>query len=270
MLPNFLVIGAPRSGTSWIHRNLMIHPQVFVPRMKEVHFFDANYEKGLEYYESVFAGRTDEIAVGETTPAYLHGAYSDNNIPALIKRDLPDVRLIASLRNPVERAYSRYLHAKARFDKNASLSFEEKLEDRPEFVKEGFYADQLSRYLDHFERDRILVLLYDELVSHPAEFMRKIYDFIGVDDSFNAGLDDTHINASVGKKRLAKSKFLWFVSKGLHYAGLYGHADKIRKANSVEVKPMSADTRNRLIEIYRPENERLAGLIGQDLSNWTT
>jgi hypothetical protein len=238
--------------------------------MKEVHFFDANYEKGLEYYESVFAGRTDEIAVGETTPAYLHGAYSDNNIPALIKRDLPDVRLIASLRNPVERAYSRYLHAKARFDKNASLSFEEKLEDRPEFVKEGFYADQLSRYLDHFERDRILVLLYDELVSHPAEFMRKIYDFIGVDDSFNAGLDDTHINASVGKKRLAKSKFLWFVSKGLHYAGLYGHADKIRKANSVEVKPMSADTRNRLIEIYRPENERLAGLIGQDLSNWTT
>jgi len=268
MLPNFLVIGAPRSGTTWIHENLMRHPEVYEPAVKEVHFFDQDYDKGIDYYESFFLGSNGAPAVGETTPAYLHGAYSSHDIPILIRRHLPNVKLIASLRNPIERAYSRYWNSKAKYAKNVSFSFEEKLKDRPEFIQEGFYADQLVRYYDNFPKEQILVLLYDDLVATPVEFMGKIYSFIGVDPKFDAGLGASQIAASSGKNRLAKSKILWSISRSLNYMGLVFASEMIRKRNSVAIPPMNPDTRRMLIDIYRDENIKLGQLIGRDLGAW--
>lgn len=268
MLPNFLVIGAPRSGTTWIHDNLVRHPQVYVPRVKEVHFFDKDYDKGIDYYESFFSRSNGAPAVGETTPAYLHGAYSSRDIPILIRRHLPNVKLIASLRNPIERAYSRYWDSKARWAKNAPLSFEEKLKDRPEFIQEGFYANQLTRYYDNFPKEQILVLLYDDLVATPVQFMSKIYAFIGVDPTFDAGLGSSQINASSGKNRLAKSKILWFMSRSLKYMGFIFAAEAIRTKNCVEIPPMSPETRHMLIDTYGDENIKLGQLIGRELGAW--
>jgi hypothetical protein len=268
MLPNFLVIGAPRCGTTWIHTNLLSHPQVFVPAQKEVHFFDRDYEKGIEYYESAFAGWRGEPAIGESTPAYLSGAYSSHDIPSMIKRDLPDARLVVSLRNPVERAYSRYWNSVAMFKKNASLSFEDKLKDRPEFIREGFYADQLARYYEHFPKEQILVLLYDDLVSAPAAFMSAIYSFLGVDASFDARIGAFRASASSGKNRLARLRALWLVSRALQRAKLYGAADKIRKWNSRGIPPIDGATRRTLVETYAEANRKLEEVIGRDLSAW--
>jgi len=268
MLPNFLVIGAPRSGTTWIHENLMKHPEVYVPSEKEVHFFDRSYDKGIGHYEAYFTRSNCARAIGETTPAYLHGAYTSRDIPDLIHHHLPDVKLIASLRNPVERAYSRYWNSKAKYRKNAQFSFEEKLKDRPEFIEEGFYASQLAKYFAHFPHEQILVLLFDDLAVAPVEFMRKIYDFIGVDPKFDAGIASLQINAATGKKRLAKSRLVWYVSKSAKYIGLFSLADAIRRWNSVEIPPMSLQTRQMLIDIYREENLKLGNLIGRDLGAW--
>jgi len=268
MLPNFLVIGAPRSGTTWIHENLKRHPQVYVPHVKEVHFFDKKYEKGMNYYESFFSGRMVETAIGETTPAYLHGAYSSHDIPRLIRQHLPDVKLIASLRNPIERVYSRYWNSKAKYAKNASFSFEEKLKDRPEFIMEGFYATQLTRYYENFPKEQILVLLFDDLVARPIEFMSKIYAFIGVNPKVDAGLGSSQINASSGKKRLANSRIMWIASRSLKYIGLISAAEAIRKRNSVEIPPMSPETRRMLLDIYGDENTKLGQLIGRNLDAW--
>ncbi len=268
MLPNFLVIGAPRCGTTWIHTNLMAHPQVFVPPEKEVHFFDRDYEKGIAHYESAFEGWRGEPAVGESTPAYLHGAYTSRDIPALIKRHLPDAKLVVSLRNPIERAYSRYWNSKAKYKKNAALSFEQKLEDRPEFIREGFYADQLSRYYEHFPKAQILVLLYDDLIAAPRAYMSSIYAFLGVEAGFDAGIESFRAAASSGKNRLAKSRSLWLLGRALQHARLYGAADKIRKWNSRSVPRMDRETRRRLVETYWEANRRLERLIGRDLSAW--
>ena len=177
MLPNFMIIGAPRSGTTWIEKNLREHPEVFLAKDKELHFFDQQYEKGIEYYESFFSGAHGKKAVGEATPDYLHGAYSRNDIPTLIHKHVPDVKLIASLRNPTERAYSRFWNSKAFYDRNINMSFEDKLEDRPEFIAEGMYCDQLERFYDLFPRENILILLFDDLKADPAQFMRRIYEF---------------------------------------------------------------------------------------------
>ena len=268
MLPNFVVIGAPRSGTSWIHQNLIRHPEIFVPRIKEVHFFDRDYERGMSYYELFFADWNHQPAIGETTPAYLHGAYTSQDIPALMQKHLPNAKLIACLRNPTERAYSRYWNSKAKYKKNAGLTFEQKLVERPEFIAEGFYFDQLERFYRLFKKEQILVTLYDDLRDHPVTFMRAIYSFLNVDTSFDAGLDGIRVNAAAGKKRLAKSSIVYTASKLLGHIGLRATAELVRRANSVSMPPMRPETRGRLIEIYKDQNRKLQQLIGRDLGHW--
>jgi hypothetical protein len=268
MLPNFVVIGAPRSGTSWIHHNLKQHPQIFTPKIKELHFFDRDYERGIAYYESYFADWRNQPAIGESTPDYLHGAYTSQDIPALMHRHLPDAKLIACLRNPTERAYSRYWNSKAKYEKNAELTFEQKLLDRPEFIVEGFYFDQLMRFYNVFPREQILVTLYDDLRDHPVEFMQTIYGFLGVDATFDARLNDIRINASAGKKLLAKSRIAWNTSKFLAKCGMRSAAEWLRKENSIAIPPMTPQTREYLVGVYREPNRKLQQLIGRDLGHW--
>src|SRR5690606_33439746 len=119
-LPTFLVIGAARSGSTWISRNLARHPDVFIPKEKELHFFDQRYEEGIEAYRAYVRAATAEKAIGEATPAYLHTPAA----AARIRAHLPDVKLIACLRDPIDRLYSRYWNARGRFEHNKEVSFE--------------------------------------------------------------------------------------------------------------------------------------------------
>jgi hypothetical protein len=268
MLPNFLIIGAPRSGTTWIEKNLRKHPDIFISPKKELHFFDLHYDQGIAQYESNFAGWSGQKAIGEATPDYLHGAYTKNDIPALIRQHLPAVKMIASLRNPVDRAYSRFWHSKARFDRNRDLTFEQKLADRPEFLAEGFYSDHLSRYYQLFPREALLVLLYDDLLTDPVKYMARIYDFLGVDSDFRSGLETVNFNASAGKGNLARMRPLWYLSRLLAQMGLHDTATRLRLVNSVEIPPMTADIRRALIGVYKEKNLTLQALIGRDLAGW--
>lgn len=268
MLPNFIVIGAPRCGTTAIHANLQAHPEVFVPKCKETHFFDRHYDQGIARYEAHFADWNGEPAVGELTPGYLHGVYSPYDIPRLIHTHLPDVRLIASLRNPVERVYSEFWYTKGKDPNNARLSFEEKLERKPEFIREGFYYDQLRRYYDLFPAENILVLLYDDLLRDPRAFMQRVYAFIGVRADFESGFEQVHVNAAAGKRRLTKSRLLWLATRLAQRMRKHALADRLRRANAPEIPPMSPDTRQHLVQVYREQNLRLQELIGRDLGHW--
>lgn len=268
MLPNFLVIGAPRCGTTWISENLRRHPDIFMPQIKEVHFFDRHYEEGLQRYESFFEGWKGQKAVGEATPDYMHGAYSSVDIPSLIKHHLPQAKLVASLRNPIDRAYSRYWNSKAKFEKNSALSFEEKLADRPEFLEEGCYVDQLRRFYELFPREQILVLLYDDLEKDPSNFIRQIYVFLGVDPDVSSSFEHARINTASGKANLARSKLLYHLTRVLSRADLHNLATRLARYNSVQQPKMSDQTRRRLVEQYRAKNQELAQLIGRDLSHW--
>ena len=268
MLPNFLVIGAPRAGTTWIDENLRCHPDVFMPQKKELHFFDRYFGRGLSYYESFFAAWSGQKAVGEATPDYLHGVYSRNDIPALINKCLPGVKLIACLRNPVERVYSRCWNSKAKYDHSAELTFEEKLSAKPEFIQEGFYFDQLAKFLELFPREDMRVLLYDDIRDHPGSFMKDVYEFIGVDPTIHTGFEHARINTAAGKRNLAKSKLLWYVSRALSRANLHSAASRLSTFNSKLMPPMDPKTRQRLVEVYRESNRRLGELLNRDLSSW--
>ena len=265
MKPNFLVIGAPRSGTTWISRSIMQHPGVFVPRAKEIHYFDTHYSQGRDFYEEKFHPTAGELAIGEVTPDY----FATEECPSRIRHDLGDIKLIVSLRNPVDRLYSRYWNTEGKFTKRTGKTFEERIEDVPSWVTEGFYDIHLERYLSYFSQANILVLLYDELEVSPAEFLRKIFRFLEVDEDFVPDTVAHKMNAAGAKPWNAKSKLVYATHRLARRLQFNRLSSKIDQFNQKVLPQMNADTRTRLIEdVYGAHINRLEQILDIDLQDW--
>lgn len=265
MRPNFLLIGAARSGTTWIANNLSEHPDIYLPPQKELHFFDKDYQKGIAYYEQYFRNKNQK-RIGEATPAYLYFP----QIPNLIQKHLPDVKLIAALRNPIDRAYSHYLNLIAknkRKDKNHLGSFEDELQKNPRLIEEGCYYEMLSRYDRIFPEENILVLIYEDMLTDPIQFMKKIYAFLEVDTSFIPSLTDQRLNASSTK--LGKHQILYSLHRLLlKKLNLKKAAAYVENLNAKPVPTMKTETRNYLRSIYSEQVELLEKRINRDLAIW--
>ena len=196
MLPNFLIIGAARCGTTTLYNLLQTHPDVYVPLNKrpEPHFFlkEAEYSQGLPYYEQrFFAGWKGQRAVGEASTSYVYGA----EVPRRVAAALPDVKLICLLRNPIERAFSGYWHSVV--SGLETLSFEDALAEEHArkielagtplgeiapfaYVERGLYHQQLNRWLAVFDPARLKVVLLEELLAQPQRMATDIAQFLGI------------------------------------------------------------------------------------------
>jgi hypothetical protein len=130
------------------------------------------------------------------------------------------------------------------------------------------YYDQLVRFYEHFPREQILVLLFDDLISDPMGYLRSIYRFLGVQEDFVSGWETVKVNQATGKGNLARSRVLAEVSRVLMLLKLHGLEKRVRDFNSLELEPMSEDSRRRLDDIYRESNSKLQDLIGVDLGRW--
>lgn len=151
MLPNFLGIGASRSGSTWLDKQLRTHPDIYMPiKRKEVSFFNVYYELGITWYEGFFPGISEASAfkaIGEFSPGYL----SDESVPERIKESLGEIKLLAILRNPADRAYSQW---KLRVQKRAeNRSFEDFVKNDEEPIKLGLYGSHIERYHKEFSKD---------------------------------------------------------------------------------------------------------------------
>lgn len=264
MLPNFLGVGAARAGTTWIARNLAEHPDIFLPRKKELHFFDRHYQEGVSHYEAEFESWSGQSAIGEITPQYFH----NETVAVRIKDLLPNVKLLLCLRNPIERAYSHYWKSKASFPDPTNASFEEKLESLPEIINAGFYFDHLQRYMTLFPVEQIHILLFDELEEQPDKVLRDMYTFLHVDSAFTPALMKQKINAGASQGNLGRSKLLWYLYRLFNRMGVYRMAESIEKANTQELPHMQPETQKKLANIYRDQVHQLEDLIKRDLSCW--
>lgn len=232
-----------------------------MPKKKEIHFFDSNYEKGIGWYEKIFRGRREK-AIGEATPAYLYR----ERVTQLIKKYIPDVKLIVVVRDPVDRAYSHYCYRAPERGSN-NISFERKLSMTPRLVEEGCYASHLERYLELFPRKNVLILLYDDLESHPDRFLVVVYTFLEVDVNYRSPLLENKINAA--SSRAGKSKEFYLLSKALIKFRLYDLAKRVDRINQKGVLPVKGATRQMLLEkYYLKDISRLEKIIGRDLSAW--
>ncbi|HKJ21444.1 MAG TPA: sulfotransferase [Gammaproteobacteria bacterium] len=196
-LPNFLIIGAPRSGSTYLARNLAAHPDIFFAgtgheySTGDVHFFDVNKpegrenaQKGLDWYAGLFSGAGERPLAGEKTADYL----ADPDAPGRIRDTLgPQVRLIACLREPVARAYSHYWHERPNlplFFDFESAFFDAELNRRIWLQDSGLYRRNLNRYFEVFERSRMLVLIHEEVMRDPLGQFRAICQFLSIDERF--------------------------------------------------------------------------------------
>ena len=290
-LPTFLIIGAAKSGTTSLYRYLEQHPDVYMSPVKETLFFAPDCwtpapdgsQRGirtLEDYEALFAPAADCPARGEASPQYLFS----REAPARIKALLPDARLIATLRNPAERAYSAFLHL-VRDGIEPFTDFREALAAEPErrasgadplwlYQEVGLYADQLTRYYEHFPAEQVRVYLYEDFARDPAGTTKDALRFIGVDD--DGFRPDTTLRFNPGGlPRSRQLHRLIGVDSRLRAWALrrlppaFGTTPMVKAVNRNLVKPaMPADVRRELEASLRPSVERLQDLLQRDLSSW--
>jgi hypothetical protein len=207
MLPNFLILGAPRSGTTYLHRCLEEHPDVYMARLSysgDINFFNPNseisairyYDRGIAWYEGLFDGRRHETAVGEKTAHY----FADPEVPARIFAHIPEAKLVVVIRNPVERAYSNFWYSRGKLP--SGLDFIEACHSpagrKLRLLESGLYYQHLQRFLEFFPRDRIHIIVHDFLRSDPRAQLARLFDFLGVDSTFIPSSIDCRINGAIG------------------------------------------------------------------------
>jgi hypothetical protein len=183
-LPNFLIIGAMKAGTTSLYHYLRAHPQVFMPVYKAPEFFagESHWKRGVEWYRTQFApAGPDAVAIGEASNAYAkYPQY--RGVPERIATYIPDARLVYVVRNPIERIRSHYQTRVVEGAEKASL--DEAVLENPIYLNCSRYAMQLEQYLEHFPREQLLVITSEELHGARHATLRKVHEFIGVDPEF--------------------------------------------------------------------------------------
>jgi hypothetical protein len=284
-LPNFMIIGVAKAGTTSLYRYLDQHPQVFMCPLKGTNFF--GYEDALDWrwhdegdppllrhfqvttfaaYEDAFAGASDEIAIGEASPQYIRCPTAAQKIHTCI----PNVKLIASIRNPADRAFSGFMMRTRRGE--AVKSIREELTPTSSHVKESFYYTRLKRYFDLFPRAQIKILIFEEFKKDPSKAVRDLFDFIGVDANFPPDTSTKHNPAAIPKLRLLNrlfyNPFLIQTAKAVLPQSAQRRVKRVRSKNLKAAPSFPPDLRASLLDHYRQDILKLEGLLDRDLSIW--
>jgi hypothetical protein len=289
MLPNFLVIGAAKSGTTSLHWYLTEHPAVFMTSVKDPAYFaygvDADGRllwgnpdlhifpiKSLSEYERLFADAGNAAAIGEASTTYLECPQS----AARIRELLPGARILCSLRHPVERAYSDYLmylrSRGRRFDPARELTATS-MWARPDshWMQVGRYHEQLSRYYDAFPRDQICVLLFDDLNRSPQRFVRDTYQFLNVDPAFVPDIETPHAAGGIPASLMLENLFMrgtrsaikpWVPKRAANWLR------RLRGRSMRQAPRLPADLKQELTGHFRDDIAKTSELIGRSLQHW--
>lgn len=296
-MPNFLVIGAAKAGTTALHDVLAQHPKVYMSPIKEPNFFaleghSLSFARGsvqdvylshcittLAAYQEQFQPNTTQIS-GDVSPIYLYSSEA----PARIYHYLPDVKLIAILRDPIQRAYSNFLHH-IRDDLETCTDFLQAVQQEPlriadhwwwgfHYVQAGFYYQQLRRYFDRFQRHQIQVYLYEDLLAGQIDqTLKNIFQFLEIDSTFVPDLSMRHNVTGIPKSRTLHN----FLSTTHPIKNLFKPLvpETVRKRwtnrlkNQNLVKPdLPLDVRAQLLPVFRDDILQLQDLIQRDLSAW--
>jgi hypothetical protein len=286
VIPNFLIIGASRSGTSSLHYWLRQHPEVFMPDMKEPSFHVNGWGiADWHRYLLLFEPGRGKKAIGEASVAYLESPES----PLLIKERVPDTKIIILLRNPVDRALSLYswmvMHGhewhktfeqaiageKKRFDDESFRRKNPVYFWSYMYFRNGLYYEQVKRYIDTFGRELVKVCLFKDLVGSPNEVYGNVCEFLEISTAFHP------IFVPQNPSQIPRSIILQYLLSRCHksshrFPGVLGTVVRQIVALAMSSnrrlghKPkMSKELRKKLQEMYRPDIARLSELVQRDL-----
>ena len=277
-LPNFIIFGTRKAGTTSLYHHLCQHPEIYMSTLKGSRFFlydPAEPERGknlpirtLEAYAKLFAGADKKRAkaIGEASPTYINSSMAARRI----KATLPNVRLIASLRNPVDRTYSRY-QAEMRYRRDTDripLS----VDNIPRWADAGLYFKYLKHYFDIFDPSQIKIIIFEEWKTDPLAMLKDVYRFLEVDENFVPNLKTTYNLGGVPKNRFIASvlkprKFLIKLKPYVPEA-VGSVANRVRNLNMRKAPPLAPELRQHLREFFEEDILALQALTRKDLSIW--
>lgn len=268
-LPDFLIIGARKSGTTWLYEVLKSHSEISMANdRKEVHFFDRYYDKGVNWYSNKFPNNFNGL-IGEATPNYL----SYSKCAFRINETLGEVKLICILRNPINRFYSAYKYLVQ--EKNYKKNFKQATEEYPEILTRGLYYNQIKNYLNYFDKKDMKFLIFEEAIFNKDETLKEICDFLGVQENLKIKNTNKKSNAS----KIPRFSFLYAIGKQI-VRKLYDYdivflVNLMKKLglkkiffssnNKNEFPKMDDETKEKLKEYYYNDVEKTEKLLGKDL-----
>lgn len=301
-LPNFIVIGAGKSGTTTLYEFLAQHPQVHMSAIKETNYFalteadkvaaendpeqQFNFGESVwdwQSYQALFNPSEAKKALGEVSPKYLYTALAADRI----KAEIPEVKLIAILRHPAERLHSRHTHL-VRENRHVGQDIAEAVQRdsiwwrRNDLVPEGFYYKHLSYYYQLFKKEQIKVYLFEDLQQNQDQLLQDLFGFIGVDANFkpksevrynvSGKVKNPIVDGLIGQKSVLK-RVVGSISPQLINTLKKSRwmRDKLEqaRAKNLEKIPLSKESKQLVInQIYKEDIEQLQTLIGKDLSHW--
>lgn len=273
MLPDFIGIGPARSATTWIYDCLHSHPEICMAKWdKKTHFFDLYFNKGQNWYEGFYSHCPPGVKRGELTETYIF--YDE--VPQRIYEMCPLVKILTCLRDPIERAFSAYLHLVrdgAIFD-----SFEVAIEKHEKMiVTDTLYYDHLKLYFDLFPQEQIHISLFDDLKNDQKAFLKSIYTFLEIDPNFIPPQSQEKKNQTQQPRFALLNKILLHGHFILRDFGLYKYLvplkeskfiKNIRFKDNAEIPQISDQAYENLKEIFQPQVDKLSELIDRDLFFW--
>lgn len=277
---NFIGIGGQKCASTWVYDILQGHPEVSLSRDKEIDFFSNYWDRGYAWYASQFdpPESSEATAVGEVSPSYL----SDADAPERVAKYNRDMRIVVTVRDPVERAYSNHKHnIRQGFVLGDDLRFEKAMERNPTYLEHGLYGECIARWLAHFPADQVLIVFFDDIQRDPGEVARAIFRFLGVDENYRSPAIGRKSNASVAvanvrlartidsvRKQVLALRFAW-VWTLLRVAGIRSvyRAFNMREVDRA-IPPMRPETRSWMRRYYRDDIAALESMTGRALSKW--
>lgn len=274
--PDVIGIGAQKCASSWIHAILGAHPQVGVSEPKEVDFFSYYFDRGYQWYETHFAHAPEARVYFESSPSYFY----DPRAPGRARGYHDELKVLALLRHPVERAYSNHLHEIVK-GHIPICSFEEGMANNPTYLEQGRYGTHLGRWLEHFPAGRLKVMFAEHIARDPAGAAADVFSFIGADSSFTSGVFSERRNESDRARYPVLRQGLraggdWLRRRGLEEqlmrAKAWGPVAGMLRFNKVEIRnevpKMRPETRAQLVDHFADEVARLRALLPGQVPPW--
>lgn len=274
MLPNLIVIGAAKSGTTSLHLYLSMHPQISMSKLKELNFFIRDdWADRLPWYSAQFESKQVR---GESSPTYTQYPYCGSAAEAMFQA-IPDAKLIYMVRDPVERAVASYAEEvhNRREVRNIEAAFADLEEQTNPYVMGSRYTLQLNRFLEYFPINQVLIIDSDELRSNRRITLMEVFQFLGVDDTFTTPEFEREHNTESIKVKYNSLGF-WLVRQGIftQRGGPFKRGPLIKPLRRLLGAPIDRELpralRNRLHSILRPEAEGLQALAGKAFADWPT